>query len=231
MSDRLRVVIAEDHYLVREGIRQSLEAAADIDVVAAVGDATELEATALSEAPDVVVTDIRMPPGHGMEGIDSAHRIREVNPRIGVVVLSQYADASYALALFRSGTAGLAYLLKERIGDPEQLIVAVREVASGGSIIDPDVVTQLVAQTSRGESSLLRTLSERELDVLHAMARGRTNAGIADELHLSESSVEKYSTAIFAKLGLNEEPGVHRRVAAVLALLEDEGRAQPLTDG
>jgi DNA-binding NarL/FixJ family response regulator len=169
-----------------------------------------------------------MPPGHQTEGIDAALRLRTANPDLGVVVLSQYADAAYALELLSNGTRGLAYLLKERVGHPDQLIEAVREVARGGSVIDPDVVAALVAQNTQRSTSRLQNLTGRELEVLQHMAQGRTNAGIARELDLSESSIEKYSTSIFVKLGLSNESEVHRRVAAVLTLLHEEGRAQPL---
>lgn len=228
MAGSLRVAIAEDHYLVREGTRRVLEDSGAIDVVAAVGDAGELEAAVSSLGPDVVVTDIRMPPGHHTEGIDAAHRLRRQRPGLGVVVLSQYVDASYAFELFRDGTAGLAYLLKERVGDPDQLVQAVQEVARGGSVVDPDVVAALVTRSTQPERSLLAHLTERERQVLEQMAQGRTNAAIAAALYLSESSVEKYATAIFGKLGLADEPQTHRRVAAVLAFLRDEGRARPL---
>jgi DNA-binding NarL/FixJ family response regulator len=228
VTDPLRVVIAEDHYLVREGTRRALEDGGAIEVVAAVADAAELEAVVARLLPDVVVTDIRMPPGHHIEGIEAAHRIRAHHPAIGVVVLSQFADAGYAFELLREGTTGLAYLLKERVGDPEQLVRAVREVAQGGSAIDPDVVGALVGNHAHQPRSALSHLTARERDVLQLMAQGRTNAAIAEQLHLSESSIEKYATSIFAKLGLNEEPQTHRRVAAVLAFLRDEGRAKPL---
>ena len=228
MTSKLRVVIAEDHYLVREGTRRTLEDADDIEVVAVVGTATELEDVVPLAKPDVIVTDIRMPPGHQTDGIDAALRIRASNQHVGVVVLSQYADATYALELLSEGTEGLAYLLKERVGNPAQLIDAVRQVANGGSVIDRDVVAALVEQNTNRSPSRLQQLTERELEVLEQMAQGRTNAGIAEQLHLSESSIEKYSTSIFLKLGLTDESQVHRRVAAVLTLLHDEGRAQPL---
>ena len=225
---RLRVAIAEDHYLVREGTRRALEDSGEVEVVAAVGSPAELEHAVDQLLPDVVVTDIRMPPSHHTEGIDAAHRIRAAHPEIGVVVLSQYAEATYALELLRDGTAGRAYLLKERVGDPEQLVHAVREVARGGSVVDPDVVAALVGGTAQRERSALAQLTEREHEVLEQMAQGRTNAAIAEALFLSESSIEKYATSIFAKLGLRDEPQTHRRVAAVLAFLRDAGRAQPL---
>jgi DNA-binding NarL/FixJ family response regulator len=226
--DTLRVAIAEDHYLVREGARRALEDGGGVEVVATVGTAEELEDAVERLSPDVVVTDIRMPPSHQTEGIDAAHRIRTRHPAVGVVVLSQYADATYAFELLRDGTAGLAYLLKERIGDPDQLVSAVRAVAAGGSVIDPDVVASLVERTARRDTSPLAHLTDREVEVLEQMAQGRTNAAIAAQLHLSESSIEKYATSLFAKLGLSDEPQVHRRVAAVLTYLRDASRAEPL---
>lgn len=228
MGERLRVALADDHYLVREGIRAALEDTGQVDVVATVGAPGPLDDAVDRLRPDVVVTDIRMPPDHRTEGIELAHRVRARHPDIGVVVLSQYADAAYALALLGDGRAGLAYLLKERVGDPAQLLHAVQEVAAGGSVIDPDVVAVLVSHAARGPTSALATLTARERDVLEQMAQGRTNAGIAAELHLSESSVEKHSSAIFAKLHLTDEPQVHRRVAAVLAYMQDAGRADPI---
>ena len=227
-AQRLRVVVAEDHYLVREGIRRALEESGAIEVVAAVGSAEELDMVVAREQPDAVVTDIRMPPTHGTEGIEAAHRLRRAHPQIGIVVLSQYAEASYAMDLLRDGTAGRAYLLKERIGDPEHLVSAVRQVVSGGSTIDPAVVAAMVTHGTQREDSPLRRLTDRERDVLAQMAEGRSNSGIAERLHLSVSSVEKYSTAVFAKLGLGDEPLVHRRVAAVLAFLHEQGRSTPL---
>jgi DNA-binding NarL/FixJ family response regulator len=227
MGERLRVVVADDHYLVREGTRRALEDG-NLEVVAAVGSPGELLDAVERERPEVVVTDIRMPPTHRTEGIEAAHRIREAHPDIGIVVLSQYAEATYALELLGGGTAGLAYLLKERIGDPGQLVHAVHEVARGGSVVDPDVVGMLLQSTAQQRRSPLGQLTDRERDVLDAMAQGRTNAAIAGALHLSESSIEKYATSIFAKLGLRDEPQTHRRVAAVLTYLRDAGRAQPL---
>lgn len=228
MTGPLRVVIAEDHYLVREGVRRALTSSDEIEVVAAVGTADELLDVVARERPDAVVTDIRMPPSHTSEGIEAAHRIRADHPGIGIVVLSQYAEASYALELLRDGNEGVAYLLKERVGDRNHLVRAVRSVVDGGSIVDPDVVSALVAKSSVQHSSAVQTLTGRELEVLEEMAQGRTNAAIAERLHLSESSIEKYSTAIFAKLGLRDEPKVHRRVAAVIAYLDEQGRAVDL---
>lgn len=226
MTGRLRVVVADDHYLVREGVRRALSVGGAVEVIAVVGDAEELERVVDRELPDAVVTDIRMPPAHATEGIEAAHRIRESHPEIGIVVLSQYNDATYAMDLLRSGTAGMAYLLKERIGDPRTLIGAVETVASGGSQIDPDVVASLVH--AGRSSSPLAALSDRERHVLGLMAQGHTNAAIAQELHLSESSIEKYASSLFSKLGLSDERHVHRRVAAVLAYLQDQGSARPI---
>jgi DNA-binding NarL/FixJ family response regulator len=220
MVDMLRVVIAEDNYLVREGTRRLLEDSGEVTVIAAVGTAEELLDAVRRFEPDAVLTDIRMPPGHHMEGIDAAHTIRSSFPGIGVAVLSQHTDESYALALFRDGTAGFAYLLKDRLGDLEDLIRALRAVAAGGSVIDPEVVDALVARRSRSARSPLGTLTPRELDVLRVMARGETNAGIEQALHLSSSTVEKHVNSIFGKLQLADAP-VHRRVAAVLTFLRD----------
>lgn len=228
MGEPLRVTIAEDHFLVREGTRRSLEDVDNVEVVAAVGTASELLEAVERLHPDAVITDIRMPPGHGTEGIEAAHRIRAAHPDVGVVILSQYADEGYAFALLSKGTAGLAYLLKERVGEARVLVAAIREVVAGGSVVDPAVVEALVAHRVRLERSPLAQLTDRELDVLREMAQGRTNAAIADALHLSESSIEKYATAVFTKLGLSDEPGVHRRVAAVLTFLRELGQATEL---
>lgn len=218
MGDRLRVVIAEDNFLVREGTRKLLEDSGEIEVLAAVGDADELHTAVRRLHPDVVLTDIRMPPGHHMEGIDAAHTLRAEHPHLGVAVLSQHADESYAFALLHDGAAGLAYLLKDRLGDLEDLVRALREVARGGSVIDPQVVDALVTRGTRTNSSPLATLTPRELDVLREMAQGKTNSGIENALHLSTSTIEKHVNSIFDKLGLTEEP-VHRRVTAVLTYL------------
>ncbi|HEX6869820.1 MAG TPA: response regulator transcription factor [Micromonosporaceae bacterium] len=220
MTGPLRVVLAEDNYLVREGTRRLLEDSGEVEVVACVSDGEQLLDAVHRLLPDVVMTDIRMPPGHHMEGIAAAHAIRAEFPHIGVAVLSQHTDESYAFALLHEGTAGLAYLLKDRLGDLDDLIRALREVAAGGSVIDPVVVDALVARRTRGNRSPLAALTARELDVLREMAQGKTNAGIEQSLHLSTSTVEKHINAIFGKLGLAEAP-VHRRVAAVLTFLKN----------
>jgi DNA-binding NarL/FixJ family response regulator len=230
MPEPLRIVMADDNYLVREGARRLLEDSGHVVVAAAVGSAPELLDAVERLRPAAVLTDIRMPASQrgpeaqpSMEGIDAAHAIRTAHPQIGVVVLSQYADESYAFELFRDGTAGLAYLLKDRIGEVGRLLEALREVSDGGSLIDPQVVEALVRGRARVRASALRDLTPRELDVLREMAQGRGNAGIAAHLHLSESSVEKHVNAIFTKLGLTTEDLSHRRVTAVLTFLRDAG--------
>ena len=217
MTETLRVVIAEDNYLVREGVRRLLEDSGQVEVVACVGDALELLDAVRRFSPSAVLTDIRMPPGHHMEGIEAARAIRAEYPRIGVVVLSQHTDESYARALFSDGSAGLGYLLKDRVGDLEDLVRALQEVASGGSVIDPLIIDTLVARQQTRASSPQASLTPRELDVLREMAQGKTNAGIEQALFLSESTVEKHVNAIFTKLGISAAP-VHRRVVAVIRL-------------
>jgi DNA-binding NarL/FixJ family response regulator len=221
MPDRLRVVIAEDHYLVREGVRALLEDSGEVEVAAAVGTAVELLDAVARLRPQAVLTDIRMPPGHHMEGIDAAHEIRARHPDVGVVVLSQHADGAYAYALLKDGTEGLAYLLKDRIGDLDELLRALREVTAGRSALDSRVVDALVARRARRASSGLDELTPREHDVLREMARGMTNSGIAEALVLSESAVEKHVSSILAKIGRGEDARTHRRVAAVLAFLRE----------
>jgi DNA-binding NarL/FixJ family response regulator len=219
----IRLVLAEDHYLVREGIRRLLKTRPDFEVAAVCGDFGSLLAAVEAEQPDVVVTDIRMPPDGADEGIQAAERLRDTNPEVGVVVLSQYANPSYALALLEHGSAGRAYLLKERLTDLGQLEAAIRAVAEGGSVIDPKVVEALVAEKARGEESPLSQLTPRERDVLHEMAEGKNNAAIADALFLTERSVEKVIHSIFLKLGLTWEKTVNKRVKAVILYLAESG--------
>jgi DNA-binding NarL/FixJ family response regulator len=221
MPSPLQVVIAEDNYLVREGTRRLLEDSAEVVVVAAVGTAAELLDAVERLRPQAVLTDIRMPPGHHTEGIQAAHTIRSRFPAVGVVVLSQHAEEAYAFQLFQHGTAGLAYLLKERVGDLDELLRALHEVVAGRSVIDSQIVELLVAHRARVADSPVSRLSPRELEVLRQMAQGKSNGAIAAALVLSESAVEKHVNAIFSKFGLSEEPQVHRRVAAVLTYLRD----------
>jgi DNA-binding NarL/FixJ family response regulator len=219
----IRLVLAEDHYLVREGIRRLLDAQPDLEVAAVCSDLDGLFAAVDAENPDVVVTDIRMPPGGSDEGIQAAIRLRETRPEVGVVLLSTYVQPAYALALLEAGTAGRAYLLKERVEDVEQLASAIRAVADGGSVIDPKVVEALVAEKTRSDDSPLAQLTPRERDVLREMAEGKNNAGIAASLVLTERSVEKVIHSIFVKLGLAWEPAVHKRVKAVILYLAAGG--------
>jgi DNA-binding NarL/FixJ family response regulator len=218
----LRVVLAEDNLLVREGVRQLLGTVGDIDLVAVSTDRDSLIEAAETEKPDAVVTDIRMPPGHSDEGIQVAERLRETSPKTGVVVLSQYSDAEYALKLFERGAVGRAYLLKERLSDIEQLVGAIREVARGGSVVDPKIVEVLIAARERRAESPLRSLTSREREVLGGIARGRNNAAIATDLFLTERAVEKHINAIFSKLGLSEEHDVHKRVKATVMYLAEQ---------
>jgi DNA-binding NarL/FixJ family response regulator len=200
-----------------------LGTAEGLDVVAAVGDLPSLLDAVANARPDAVLTDIRMPPAHSMEGIEAARRIRTSYPDVGVVVLSQYVEEEYAYELLKDGVAGRGYLLKERVRRVDELVRALGEVTSGGSVLDPMVVEALLTRKVRAAQSPLARLTERERDVLAQMAEGKNNAAIADALFLSERAVEKHINAVFHKLGLSEEEHVHRRVAAVLAFLRDEG--------
>jgi len=198
-----------------------LETEPDLEIAAVCDDLESLLAAVEAEQPDVLVTDIRMPPGGADEGIQAAERLRGSHPELGVVILSQYVQPGYALALLEGGTARRAYLLKERVEDVDQLVEAVRAVADGGSVVDPKVVDALVAAKARSESSPLHELTPREQDVLRAMAEGKNNAAIAESLFLTERSVEKVIHSIFLKLGLTWEPSVHKRVKAVLFYLAE----------
>jgi DNA-binding NarL/FixJ family response regulator len=217
----IRIVLAEDQYLVREGLRRVLETQEGLEVVSVCGDLDSLLVTVAAEGPDVVVTDIRMPPGNTDEGIQAATRLRETNPEVGVVVLSQYATPGYLLALLNGGSERRGYLLKERVKDLEQLVAAIQAVAEGGSVFDPKVVETLVAENARSEDSPLNELTPRERDVLREMAEGKNNAAIALALFLTERSVEKVIHSIFLKLGLTWEPAVHKRVKAVVLYLAE----------
>jgi DNA-binding NarL/FixJ family response regulator len=219
----IRLVLAEDHFLVREGVRRLLETQPDFELAAVCGDLGSLLAAVSAQRPAVVVTDIRMPPGNGDEGIQAAEHLREKDPEVGVVLLSQYASPNYVLALLEGGSARRAYLLKERVTDIDQLAAAIRTVAEGGSVIDAKVVEALVAENARGEESPLRQLTPRERDVLREMAEGKNNAAIGDALFLTERSVEKVIHSIFLKLGLTWETAIHKRVKAVILYLAESG--------
>ena len=213
--------MAEDSYLVREAVTRLLGTQPDVEVVGACADLDSLFALVESTRPDVVLTDIRMPPSGTDEGIRAAARLRDTHPETGVVVLSQYVEPAYALALLESGSERRAYLLKERVSDVDQLVRAIREVASGGSVVDPRVVEVLVEARLRRTDSPLDHLTPRERDVLGEMAQGRNNAAVAAALGLSERAVGKHINSVFAKLALSEEPDTHRRVKAVLLYLSD----------
>lgn len=219
----MKIVIADDHYLVREGTRRLLESSGGMDVLAAVENTEALLDAVDRLRPDAVITDIRMPPTNQMEGIEAAHEIRSRHPDVGVVVLSQYVNSLYAFELFRDGTSGLAYLLKDRVGELDELLRALGEVAAGGSVIDPKVVEVLLGRRQQPARSLLETLSAREMEVLSEMAQGESNAAISSSLYISPSAVEKHINAIFAKLMLSPQDGAqHRRVSAVLTFLRNQ---------
>jgi DNA-binding NarL/FixJ family response regulator len=218
----LRLVLAEDSLLVREGLQQLLEGASGIEVVGTCSDMVGLLETIESEGPDVVLTDIRMPPTNTDEGVRVAARLRETDPRIGVVVLSQYDDPSYVLKLLEAGSDGRAYLLKERVHDRAQLSSAIRTVASGGSVIDPKIVEVLVRARARAEHSPLLELTSRERDVLSEIAEGKSNSAIAESLVLTKRAVEKHINSIFLKLGLADADDVSKRVKATLMFLSDD---------
>jgi DNA-binding NarL/FixJ family response regulator len=223
----LRVIFAEDNYLVREGTSALLAEVEDLDLVGIASDLDELLSAVEEHGPDAVLTDIRMPPTNTTEGIDAARRIRAEHPETGVVVLSQYAEEDYAYDLLKDGAEGLGYLLKERVSDIDEVVRALREVAAGGSVLDPKVVEGLVNRRAREERSPLAHLTDREREVLGLMAEGKNNAGIARALFLTDRAIEKHINSLFHKLGLSEEPDIHRRVMAVLTFLREGGRPAP----
>ena len=217
----IRVVLAEDNYIVREGLREILAAHERIEIVATCEDLDGLLAAVESERPDVVITDIRMPPTSTDEGIRAAAALRETDPAVGVVVLSAHDDPGYVLALLESGSAGRAYLLKERIHDRLQLVAAIDAVADGGSVIDPKVVEVLVAARTQAAQSPLAELTARETEVLAEIAQGKSNTAIAESLVLTKRAVEKHIHSIFMKLNLAYEQDVSKRVKAALLFLAD----------
>jgi DNA-binding NarL/FixJ family response regulator len=217
----IRVVLADDSYLVREALDHVLAADDGIEVVATCRDRDSLLAAIEAERPDVVVTDIRMPPADADEGLQVAAALRRTHPEIGVVVLSQFVEPRYGLALLEGGSDGRAYLLKERIQHRRQLVSAIETVAEGGSVIDAKVVEVLISSRRRAERSPLAELTPRELEILAFVARGHSNQAIADELVLTKRAVEKHINAIFLKLGLTEALDVSRRVKAALIYLAE----------
>jgi DNA-binding NarL/FixJ family response regulator len=221
----LRVVFAEDNYLVREGTVALLHEASEVEIVDTASTFDELLAAVAARSPDAVLTDIRMPPTGSDEGIRAAKQIRAEHPSTGVVVLSQFADELYVYELLKDGAEGLGYLLKERVADVDELVRALQQVARGGSVLDPKVVEALVAAKDRMAHSPLAQLTDREREVLSLMAQGLNNASIAKVLFLTDRAVEKHINSMFHKLGLTEEPDVHRRVMAVLAFLRETDQA------
>ena len=218
----VRVALAEDNVLLREGISRLVAANADLELAGVAADLPQLLALVREQQPDVVVTDIRMPPTGTDEGIKAASWLREHFPKTGVVVLSQYVAPGYALALLEHGSAGRAYLLKERVGSVDELARAIRAVAAGGSVIDPQVVDELVRARSAQRESGLSLLTVRETQILAEMAQGKSNSAIAATLFVTERAVEKHTNSIFAKLGLSEERDLNRRVKAVLVYLSSQ---------
>lgn len=219
----LSLVVADDHFLVREGVRQMLAAHPDIKVVATCGDLPELIDAVGQHEPDVVLTDIRMPPGHLDEGVRFAMECRADHPDVGIILLSQYAQPTYVRALLEEGAERRGYLLKERVADVDELAEAVRTVATGGSAIDPRVIESLLRSKVRGGDNRIERLTAREREVLAAMAQGRTNAAIAESLVVSQRAVEKHINSIFSKLDLTGDQHHHPRVQAVLLYLAERG--------
>lgn len=219
-AEPIRVLIADDDYLVREGARAVLDAEPGVSVVGAAADPEGLQELLESTSADAVVLDIRMPPTFTTEGIDLALQLRRQHPQLGIVVLSQHSDPEYALSLLEGGSQRLAYLLKERLGDAEELVHSLAEVVEGGSVLDPKIVDSLLAARRRRAASRLAGLTEREMQVLALMATGKQNIAIAGQLCVSERSVEKHCNAIFRKMRLSEETDLNRRVAAVLFFLQ-----------
>ena len=218
----LRVVIGEDSFLAREAIGALLESTAGIDLVAVCEDADSLRSAIEREEPDVVLTDIRMPPDHRDEGIRLANELRETRPEIGVVVLSQHAEPAYAVLLFEDGSHGRAYLMKESLKDRDELLRAVVTVADGGSVVDPLIVDELLELQRRRRDTPLDRLTPRELEILGLIAEGRSNTAIAEKLVVTKRAVERHINSIFLKLGLRENDDVSRRVKAALLYLSGE---------
>ena len=222
VDGRLRVVIAEDSYLIRESLTTMLNEAPEVELVAVCTNGKELEQAVANWSPDVVVTDIRMPPSNANEGIRIAVQLRETAPEVGVVVLSQYAEPAYAVDLLDRGTGRRAYLLKERIRSRRQLVDAIVAVATGGSVVDPAIVDVLIQARTRAANSRLAELTPRERELLAEIATGKSNGAIAESLFLTKRAVEKHVNAIFSKLNLPETSDVSRRVKATLIFLSED---------
>jgi DNA-binding NarL/FixJ family response regulator len=223
------IVIAEDSYMIREFLTTMLAAAPEVELLAVCSNAKELQQAIDKWSPEVVVTDIRMPPSGNDDGIRVAARLRETSPNVGVVVLSQYAEPAYALALLDKGTGRRAYLLKERVRKRDELVGAIEKVAQGGSIIDPAIVDVLIEARSRAAHSRLSELTVRERELLAEIAAGKSNGAIAESLFLTKRAVEKHVNSIFAKLDLPETQDVSRRVKATLIFLAEEG-VEPISN-
>jgi DNA-binding NarL/FixJ family response regulator len=222
----LRLAIAEDNYLVREGLSKLLARVPELEVVAVCDDTYSLLEAIERDSPDVVLTDIRMPPFREREGIRVAAELRETHPEIGVVILSQYEAPILAIELFESGSEGRAYLLKERVGDRAELVEAIQAVADGRSVVDPKIIDGLIRERARASASALDELTAREREVLAEVATGKSNAAIAALLFLTKRAVEKHINAIFMKLNLRESEDTSRRVKAALLFLADESASE-----
>ena len=216
MSEPLRIVIGEDDVLLREGVARLLDDAG-LEVVARAGDADDFLRKTLAHRPDVAVVDVQMPPRHEDDGLQAAMALRERLPEIGVLVLSQFYEESYALNLIGDRAQGVGYLLKERVADVDAFVDAVERVAAGGSALDPEIVGRMLGR--RRSHGPLDDLTPREREVLGAMAEGKSNRGIAESFVITETAVEKNVTRIFNKLGLGQSTTAHRRVLAVLTYL------------
>ena len=221
------LVVAEDSYVIREFLMATLSSAPEVELMAVCTNGKELEAAIKTWRPQVVLTDIRMPPSHFEEGIRIAAELRESDPEVAVIILSQYGDPEYALALFDKGSSRRAYLLKERIRDRAELISAIQTVARGGSVIDPSIVDALIQGRTRVANSRLSELTPRERELLAEIATGKSNAAIAESLFLTKRAVEKHVNSIFSKLNLPETQDVSRRVKATLIFLAEEGADIP----
>jgi DNA-binding NarL/FixJ family response regulator len=221
---RIRVVIADDAHVIREGLAATLSAAPDIELVAICSDGNELRAAIAAEHPDVVITDIRMPPGGDGEGIRIAAGLRKSDPEVGVVVLTQYVESAYAVALMRDGSSGRGYLLKDRVRNRQELLNDIRIVAAHGSVLDPSVIEALIEGRAREADSPLARLTPREREILAELAEGKSNTAIAESLVVTKRAVEKHVNSIFAKLDLARTDSVSRRVKAALLFLAAEQR-------